>query len=764
MACRYGPDGLWRELKDDDYSYNMFSYRKLLGTLLILGIWAATASAQKKTINQRVDSLLRLMTLEEKVGQLNQYSGKEVTGPVSERKTNQLNDIKSGLVGSMLNVKGAKDTREIQAVAMQSRLKIPLLFSLDVIHGYKTIFPIPLAEAASWDMDAIRQSAHIAAKEAAAVGQHWTFAPMVDVGRDPRWGRVMEGAGEDTYLGSMIAKARVKGFQGEKLGGIDAVMACAKHFAAYGAALAGRDYNAVDMSDNMLWETYLPPFKAAADAGVATFMNSFNTLNGIPATGNTYLQRDILKGKWGYKGFVVSDWGSIGEMVSWGYASNNTDAALKAITAGSDMDMESHAYITSLVQLVKNKKVDIKLIDDAVRRILYKKFELGLFEDPYRFSSETREKLVLNDPQHKLIARDVAQKSMVLLKNENHLLPLSKTIKTIALIGPLVKSKRDLEGSWIPQSDTTLVTSLYEGLKNKVNDSINLICAEGTDVMGNLGGNFDDAVATARKADIVVMALGESWDMSGESKSRADIRLPGRQEALFNAISATGKPVVVVLMAGRPMIFNQIAEKAKAILYAWWPGAEGGNAIANVLFGDYNPSGKLPATFPRAVGQIPLSYASYTTGRPIKSPKDIKYKSAYIDVPNTPQYAFGHGLSYTTFAYTDLKLGKKAVKRNEMVGVSFKLTNTGKYAGEEVVQLYLQDPVASLARPVKELKDFQKVSLKPGESKIIKFQITYDKLCFYNRKLQWVAEPGRFKIMIGSASDDIKLNAEFELQ
>ncbi|WP_345950867.1 glycoside hydrolase family 3 N-terminal domain-containing protein [Mucilaginibacter sp. PAMB04274] len=742
----------------------MFSYRKLLGTLFILVIWAATASAQKKTINQRVDSLLRLMTLEEKVGQLNQYSGKEVTGPVSERKTNQLNDIKNGLVGSMLNVKGAKDTREIQAVAMQSRLKIPLLFSLDVIHGYKTIFPIPLAEAASWDMDAIGQSAHIAAKEAAAVGQHWTFAPMVDVGRDPRWGRVMEGAGEDTYLGSMIAKARVKGFQGEKLGGTDAVMACAKHFAAYGAALAGRDYNAVDMSDNMLWETYLPPFKAAADAGVATFMNSFNTLNGIPATGNTYLQRDILKGKWGYKGFVVSDWGSIGEMVSWGYASNNTDAALKAITAGSDMDMESHAYITSLVQLVKNKKVDIKLIDDAVRRILYKKFELGLFEDPYRFSSETREKLVLNDPQHKLIARDVAQKSMVLLKNENHLLPLSKTIKTIALIGPLVKSKRDLEGSWIPQSDTTLVTSLYEGLKNKVNDSVNLICAEGTDVMGKLGGNFDDAVATARKADIVVMALGEAWDMSGESKSRADIRLPGRQEALFNAISATGKPVVVVLMAGRPMIFNQIAEKAQAILYAWWPGAEGGNAIANVLFGDYNPSGKLPATFPRAVGQIPLSYASYTTGRPIKSPKDIKYKSAYIDVPNTPQYAFGHGLSYTTFAYTDLKLGKKAVKRNEMVGVSFKLTNTGKYAGEEVVQLYLQDPVASLARPVKELKDFQKVSLNPGESKIIKFQITYDKLCFYNRKLQWVAEPGRFKIMIGSASDDIKLNAEFELQ
>ena len=733
----------------------------LLSTLMLPFL---SVQAQKKTINQRVDSVLNLMTLEEKVGQLNQYSGKEVTGPVSERKTNQLNDIKHGLVGSMLNVKGAKATREIQAVAMQSRLKIPLLFSLDVIHGYKTIFPIPLAEAASWDLEAIRSSAHIAAKEAAAVGLHWTFAPMVDVGRDPRWGRVMEGAGEDTYLSSLIAKARVKGFQGDKLGGTDAVMACAKHFAAYGAALGGRDYNAVDMSDNMLWETYLPPFKAAVDAGVATFMNSFNTLNGIPATGNSYLQRDILKGKWAYKGFVVSDWGSIGEMVPWGYAANNADASLKAITAGSDMDMESHAYITSLAQLVKSKNVDIKLVNDAVKRILYKKFELGLFDDPYRFCDEAREKQVLNDPQHKLIARDVAQKSIVLLKNEQNLLPLAKSIKTIALIGPLVKAKRDLEGSWIPQSDTTLVTSLYEGIQSKVGNGTQLLYARGTEIMGKDQGNFDEAVAAAQKADVVIMALGENWDMSGESKSRTDIRLPGRQEELFRTISAMGKPIVVVLMAGRPLIFDSISDKAPSILYAWWLGAEGGNAIANVLFGDYNPSGKLPSTFPRSVGQIPLSYASYNTGRPIKNLKDIKYKSAYIDMPNSPRYAFGYGLSYTSFEYENLKLNKDFINKNEVLEVEFKLSNTGKYAGEEVVQLYLQDPVASLARPIKELKSFQKVLLKPGESKIIKFKITNDMLSFYNAHLNWVAEPGEFKLMIGSASDDVRLQSVFNLK
>ncbi|MEO6522917.1 MAG: beta-glucosidase BglX [Mucilaginibacter sp.] len=735
--------------------------RLLLIAMLCVSI---NGFAQKKTINQRVDSLLRLMTLEEKVGQLNQYSGREVTGPVTDKKTNQLNDIKSGMVGSMLNVKGVKNTSEIQAVALQSRLKIPLLFSLDVIHGYKTVFPIPLAEAASWDLDAIRQSAHIAAEETAASGVHWTFAPMVDVAHDPRWGRVMEGAGEDTYLGSQIAKARVLGFQGEKLGGLDAVMACAKHFAAYGAVTAGRDYNFVEMSDHQLWEQYLPPFKAAVDVGVATFMNSFNTLNGIPATGNSYLQRDILKGKWAYQGFVVSDWGSIGEMVDWGYATNKADAALKAIKAGSDMDMESNAYRYNLGILVKSGQVDVKLIDDAVRRILYKKFELGLFDDPYRFSNEAREQKVLNDPSHKLIARDVSQKSIVLLKNQNNVLPLSNSIKNIALIGPLMKAKRDLEGSWIPQSDTTQVTNLYDGIRNKVGSSANITYVKGTEIHGKEQDDFAGAVAAAQKADVVVMALGEDWDMSGESKSRTDINLPGRQKELFKAVSATGKPVIVVLMAGRPMIFDEISDKAQSIVYAWWLGAEAGNAIANVLYGDYNPSGKLPMSFPRSVGQIPLTYAGYSTGRPVKKLSDIKYKSAYIDMVNTPRYAFGYGLSYTTFTYTDMKLSSASMSKSQKINGCFTLTNTGKYAGEEVVQLYIQDMVASVVRPLKELKDFQKVSLKPGESKTVRFVIDNEKLSFYNNDLQWVAEPGKFRLMIGSASDDIRLQDSFDLK
>ncbi|WP_207420123.1 glycoside hydrolase family 3 N-terminal domain-containing protein [Desertivirga brevis] len=738
--------------------------RRLLIYLVALGFSCFPAFGQKKTINQRVDSLLKLMTIEEKVGQLNQYSGREVTGPVTSRQTYLLNDIKAGRVGSMLNVHGVKDTREIQAVALQSRLKIPLLFSMDVIHGYKTVFPIPLAEAASWDLEAIRTSAHIAAKEAAAVGLHWTFAPMVDVGRDARWGRLMEGAGEDTYLGSLIARARVLGFQGEKLGGTDAVMACAKHFAGYGAAIAGRDYNAVDMSNQLLWEAYLPPFKAAADAGVATFMNSFNTLNGIPATGNSYLQRDILKGKWGYKGFVVSDWGSIGEMVPWGYAKDEKDAAFKAIIAGSDMDMEAEAYKKNLATLVKEKKVDIKLIDDAVRRILYKKFELGLFDDPYRFSNAGREQKVLNDPQHKLVARDVAQKSIVLLKNEKQVLPLSGAVKTIALIGPLGKSKRDLEGSWIPLSDTSLVTSVYEGLRSKINPSSQIIHAKGCDITDNGQAGFAEAIAAAKQADVVVMALGESYDMSGEAKSRTDIHLPGKQEELFEAVQATGKPVVVVLMAGRPLIFPKITEKASAIVYAWWLGAEAGNALANVLTGEYNPAGKLPISFPRSVGQIPISYSMYNTGRPVKNPKDIKYKSAYIDSPNSPQYGFGFGLSYTTFSYSNPKISKTTIRSTESAELSFTISNTGNVAGEEVAQLYIQDEIASVARPLKELKDFIKVALKPGESKEIHFNINREKLAFYNSILQWTAEPGNFKLMVGASSDDIKFIQKLELK
>ncbi|PZR27301.1 MAG: beta-glucosidase BglX [Citrobacter freundii] len=723
------------------------------------------AFAQSSRIDQRVDSLIRLMTLEEKIGQLNQYSGREVTGPASDKKTNQLNDIKTGWVGSMLNVKGAKDTREIQAAAMQSRLKIPLLFGQDVIHGYQTVFPVPLGEAASWDLEAIRGTAHIAAKEAAAAGLHWTFAPMVDVARDPRWGRVMEGAGEDAYLGSQIAIARVKGFQGDALGALDAIMACAKHFAAYGAAMGGRDYNAVDMSNRQLWETYLPPFKAAVDAGAATFMNSFNTLNGVPATASTYLQREILKGKWDFKGFVVSDWNSIGEMVPWGYAKDPQEAALKAIIAGSDMDMESNAYRHSLPQLIKDGKVDIALIDDAVKRILRKKFELGLFDDPYRFSSEQREKQVLADKSHIAFARAAAAKSIVLLKNEKSILPLNNKYNTIAVIGPLGRSKKDMLGSWVVYpNDTAAVVSVWDGLQKRAGAQTKFIYAQGCDITGNSTKGFAQAIAAAKQADLVVFATGESGDMTGEAKSRADIHIPGKQEELFTAIKATGKPVVALVMAGRPMIFDAIADNADAILYTWWLGTEAGNAIADVLYGDYNPSGKLPISFPRSVGQIPVFYNYYSTGRPVKDPKNIHYRSAYIDESNLPRFAFGYGLSYTTFTYTGLELDKTSLQKNETVTVKFRLSNTGKVAGAEVVQLYIWDKVASVARPVKELKGFEKVTLQPGESKTIQFIIDKEKLAFYNADLKWDAEPGEFEIMIGGSSDRIQLKQVIELK
>jgi beta-glucosidase len=744
---------------------------KLAGAALVIGLslslLAVRAQAQDKTVGQRVEALLKRMTLEEKVGQLHQLSGKEFTGPANDARTNKLNDIKAGRVGSMLNIKGVAETREIQALALQSRLKIPLLFGLDVIHGYKTVFPVPLGESASWDMAAIEQSAHIAAVEAAAAGIHWTFAPMVDVARDARWGRVMEGAGEDTYLGSQIATARVRGFQGARLGGLDAVMATAKHFAAYGAAIAGRDYNAVDMSDQLLFETYLPPFKAALDAGAATFMNSFNTLNGVPATGSTFLQRDILKGSWGFKGFVVSDWGSVREMVVHGYAKDLPDAAQKAMAAGSDMDMEGYAYSSSLAQLVNVGKVPIAQVDDAVRRILTKKFELGLFDDPYRFSDAAREQRVLNNPEHRAIARDIARKSLVLLKNEQHVLPLQRALKTIAVIGPLADARRDLEGGWIVKSDAEHVVSLLDGVRNHVRGTTEVLYEAGC-AGGSLGGcktteGFAAAVQAARRADVVVLAIGESWDMSGEAKSRSDIGIPGEQDRLFEALKATGKPVVVVLMAGRPLIFNQVADHANAILYAWFPGSEGGNAIADVLFGDYNPSAKLPMTFPRNMGQLPLSYTQYQTGRPVHDESNVVYKSAYIDSPNTPRYAFGFGLSYTDFSYRDLVLSTKSMKPDGAITLSFTLTNSGRAAGEEVVQLYLRDMVSSVVRPLKELKGFQKILLQPGEKKAVRFVIDRQTLSFFNRKLQWGAEPGEFQLMVGSASDDIRLQETISL-
>ena len=739
---------------------------KMTMTLLALATLIACApgaSAQDRAIEQKVEALMKRMTLEEKVGQLHQLSGRQMTGPGSEKFSDKLADIRAGKVGSMLNVKGVAETREIQALALQSRLKIPLLFSLDVIHGYKTVFPVPLGESASWDMEAIEQSAYIAAKEAAASGIHWTFAPMVDIGRDPRWGRVMEGAGEDTYLGSRIAVARVRGFQGEKLGALDRIMATAKHFAGYGAAIAGRDYNAADMSEQQLHEVYLPPFKAAVDAGVATFMNSFNTLNGVPATASNHLQRDILKGQWKYPGFVVSDWASVKELVEHGYATDLAQAAEQAINAGSDMDMEGYTFTRHLAERVRSGKVKQEVLDDAVRRVLTKKFELGLFDDPYRYSDAAREKAALNDPEHIRIARDVARKSLVLLKNEGAALPFSAKLTSLAVIGPLAEAKRDLEGGWIVGSDESRVVSLVEGIRTQLAPGARLTVARGCDVACTDPAGFDAAVAAAKDAEAVLLVLGESWDMSGEAKSRVDIGLPGRQAELFERLAATGKPVVVVVLAGRPLVFENVAAKAAAILYAWFPGAQGGNAVADVLFGAYNPSGKLPMTFPRSVGQIPISYQQYRTGRPVLNEANIVYRSAYIDSPNTPRYAFGHGLSYTSFAYSDLALSQASMRQGDKVTLSFTLANTGKHAGEEVAQLYIRDPVASIVRPLMELKGFQKIKLEPGERRKLSFEIDRNLLAFHNRKLDRVAEPGEFELMVGTASDAIRLRGKLTL-
>ena len=734
---------------------------------LLLMVTCVTISAQKKDIGTRINDLLKQMTLDEKVGQLNQYNDDGIaTGPVTVDGDKET-QIRNGEVGSMLNVFTVSRMRQYQDIAMQSRLKIPLMFGQDVIHGYKTTFPIPLGEAASWDLDAIKLAARIAATEASAGGVHWTFAPMVDISRDPRWGRVMEGAGEDTYLGSLIAKARVEGFQGDKIGATNSVLACAKHFAAYGAAEGGRDYNSVDMSKRMLWEVYLPPFKAAIDANVATFMTSFNDLNGIPATGSTYLYRDILKGKWNFSGLVVSDWGAVGEMINHGYAKDGKEATKAAILAGTDIDMESRSYKNNLAQLVNEGKVDIALVDDAVRRVLQKKIELGLFDDPYKFFDEKREKAEMNNPEHTKAAREIAAKSIVLMKNDNNLLPLKKDLKTIAFIGPLVKEHKQNLGFWSIELDGVdyekFIVSQWEGLENKVGKNTKLLYAKGCEIDGNDKSGFAEAIEIAKKADVVILSIGERRDMSGEAKSRSDIHLPGVQEDLVKAIHATGKPVVVMINAGRPLIFNWTSDNVPTILYTWWLGSEAGNAIADVLFGDVNPAAKIPMTFPRSVGQIPIYYNHFKTGRPAECDTCNFYRTAYIDQRNSPKYAFGHGLSYTTFNYKELKLSKTKMSKDETIEVSFNISNTGKYDGEEVIQLYLRDRVGAVVRPVKELKDFKKIMLKAGETKTVLFTITDDKLRFYNKDLEYQSENGEFDIMIGSSSDDIRLHGEFEL-
>ena len=730
--------------------------KKILLSLVLAGL-GISVSAQK-SIDQKVTELMAKMTLEEKIGQLNQYNDDiTATGPIT-KDADKAGQVRAGKLGSILNAIGAKNTKNWQDQAMQSRLKIPLLFGQDVIHGFRTTFPIPLGETATWDMNLIEKSARIAATEASAYGIHWTFAPMVDIGRDPRWGRVMEGAGEDTYLGTLVGKARVKGFQGNGLGNKDAVMACAKHFAAYGAAVGGRDYNSVDMSLRQLHETYLPPFKAVSDIGVATFMNSFNDINGIPATGNKYLQRDLLKGAWNFQGFVVSDWGSIGEMIPHGFAKDNKDAALKAIIAGSDMDMESRSYTNHLAELVKEGKVDIQLVDDAVRRILTKKYELGLFDDPYRFINEKREKEQANNPEHRKFAREIGAKSIVLLKNENQLLPLSPTTKKVAIIGPFAKATVENHGFWsiaFPDDSQRIVTQ-FDGIKAQLDKNSELLYAKGCNANDNDKSLFAEAVETAKKADVVIMTLGEGHAMSGEAKSRSNIHFSGVQEDLLKEIAKTGKPIILMINAGRPLVFDWASENIPTIVYTWWLGTEAGNSIADVLFGKINPGGKLPMTFPRTEGQIPIYYNHYNTGRPAKNNTDRNYVSAYIDLDNDPAYPFGFGLSYTTFQYSDVNVSATQLKGNQTLTASVTLTNSGNYDGEEVVQLYIRDLVGKVVRPVKELKGFQKIFLKKGESKTVSFNITPEDLKFYDDELNFDWESGEFDIMIGTNSAQVQ--------
>ncbi|MBB6329862.1 beta-glucosidase [Chryseobacterium sediminis] len=713
----------------------------------------------QKTIDQKVAELLSKMTLEEKVGQMVQYSGFEyATGPQKSNSAAVLEEIKKGKVGSMLNVAGSEETRAFQKLAMQSRLKIPLLFGQDVIHGYRTTFPVNLGQAASWDLGMIEKSERIAATEAAAYGIHWTFAPMVDIARDPRWGRVMEGSGEDTYLGTKIGLARIKGFQGRGLGSLDAVMACAKHFAAYGAAVGGRDYNSVDMSLRQLNETYLPPFKAAAEAGVATFMNSFNDINGIPATANKYIQRDLLKGKWNYKGFVVSDWGSIGEMVPHGYAKDANEAAEKAIHGGSDMDMESRVYMAELPKLVKEGKVDPKLVDDATGRILTKKFEMGLFDDPYRFSNEKRQKEQTDNQENRKFGREFGSKSIVLLKNQGNILPLSKATKTVALIGPFGKETVANHGFWSIafKDDNQRIISQFDGIKNQLDKNSTLLYAKGCNVDDQDKTQFAEAIETAKKADVVIMTLGEGHAMSGEAKSRSAIGFTGVQEDLLKEIAKTGKPIILMINAGRPLIFNWAADNIPTIMYTWWLGTEAGNSIADVLFGTVNPGGKLPMSFPRTEGQIPVYYNHYNTGRPAKNNTDRNYVSAYIDLDNDPKYPFGYGLSYTDFKYSDMVLSSTSLTGNQTLNISVTVSNTGKYDGEEVVQLYIRDLFGKVVRPVKELKGFQKVLIKKGESKKIEFKLTPEDLKFFDDNLNFDWESGEFDIMIGTDSQHVQ--------
>ena len=732
----------------------------------------------KSSIETKVDSVLNLMTLEEKIGQMNQYNGFwDVTGPVPKdgQAAVKYDHIKKGWVGSMLNVTGVKEVKALQKIAVEeTRLHIPLIFGSDVVHGYQTISPIPLAESASWDLEAIKKSAEMAAKEASAVGLNWTFAPMVDITRDARWGRVMEGAGEDTYLGSKIAYARVKGFQGEDFSGNTTILACSKHFAAYGFAESGRDYNTVDIGLSTLHNVILPPFKATVDAGVRTFMNSFNEIDGIPATGNVMLQRQILKEDWKFDGFVVSDWGSITEMTAHGYAKDGMHAAEIAANAGSDMDMESSLYVVHLANLVREGKVKESVIDDSARRILRVKFELGLFKNPYKYCDEAREKATVGNKEFHDSALDMAKKSIVLLKNKNNLLPLKKSGQKITVIGALAADKSSPLGNWRCASKDGSAISVLEGLQeytgNQITYQKGADVSLGTPVFGSEvkinmtdKSGFDLAVAAAKNADVVIMVLGEVGFQSGEGRSRANLDLPGVQQELLETVYKANPNIVLVLNNGRPLTIPWASEKIPAIVEAWQLGTQSGHAIAQVLYGDYNPSGKLPMSFPRNVGQLPLYYNHKNTGRPVLPAPDSVFWSHFTDVDNTPLYPFGFGLSYTDFNYANMTLNTSSFTKNGKIEVSVVVKNTGKVKGKEVVQMYIRDLIGSTTRPVKELKGFELVELQPNESRTVTFTIDENTIAFYTANNKWEAEPGDFEVFIGTNSaDTIKSNFEYK--
>jgi beta-glucosidase len=757
--------------------------RFLLTAVITASAFTAMAAPQadKDKMDQFIDNLMGKMTLQEKIGQLNlPVSGEIVTGQA--KSSDVAGKIRKGQVGGLFNVKGVENIREVQKIAVeQSRLKIPLLFGMDVIHGYETVFPIPLALSCSWDMEAIKESARIAAKESSADGICWTFSPMVDICRDPRWGRMAEGGGEDPYLGSEISAAMVKGYQGDDLTDKNTIMACVKHFALYGAPEAGRDYNTVDMSHLSMFNNYFPPYKAAIDAGVGSVMTSFNVVDGIPATGNKWLMTDVLRDRWGFDGFVVTDYTAISEMIAHGMGDLQQVSAM-SLSAGTDMDMVADGFLTTLEKSLKEGKVTMAEIDKACRRILEAKYKLGLFDDPYKYCDASRVKKDIFTAENRAVARKIATETFVLLKNENNLLPLQRKGK-IALVGPLANTKANMPGTWSVAAASDKYNSLYESMKQSLAGKAEVLYAKGSNLMydaqreveATMFGRemrdprsaqelLDEALSVASQADVIVAAVGESSEMSGESSSRTNLEMPDAQRDLLIALKKTGKPIVLVYFAGRSTVMTWEQENFPAILNVWFGGSEAADAICDVVFGDVSPSGKLTTTFPKNVGQIPLYYNHLNTGRPLEAGKWFsKFRSNYLDIDNDPLYPFGYGLSYTTFRYGDLQLSNNSMNERGKITASVTVTNTGNYDADEIVQMYIRDMVGSVARPVKELKGFERIHLKKGESRTVSFDITAKQLKFYNSALNWVCEPGEFEVMVGGNSRDVQTK-KFSLQ